>query len=109
MAYDKQLAGRVRKIIEHGHEFDEKKMFGGICWLFNGNMAGGIIKEELIVRVGQDNYESALAKPGVRVFDVTGRIMKGWVMVAGTVLDSDDVLSDWVDKGVEFALSLPSK
>ncbi len=74
-----------------------------------GNMACGVNKEDLIVRVGPDRYEEALVKAYARPFDMTGRPMTGWVVVAPEGVQSDADLGDWVDQGVEFALSLPPK
>ena len=84
-------------------------MFGGICYLFNGNMACGILNDDLIVRVGPERYQHYLSKPHTRKFDITGRPMKGWVMVDYNGLESDNDLSAWLRLGVEFALSLPPK
>ena len=84
-------------------------MFGGVGYLFQGNMACGVNGEDLIVRVGKENYQNALADPDAGVFDITGRPMTGWVAVspAGTV--GDQKLRDWVERGVSYALSLPAK
>jgi len=109
MAYDAKLALRVRKIFEDKAGFDEKKMFGGICYLLNGNMACGILNDDLIVRVGPKEYENALKLPNARKFDITGRPMKGWVMVSSKGHDSEAYLLEWVRRGVNFALSLPPK
>ena len=84
-------------------------MFGGICWLIQGNMASGVINDDLIVRVGPDGYETALTQAHTRVFDVTGKIMKGWVMVSPEGWASEPALEKWVRQGVEFALTLPPK
>ena len=109
MAYDEGLAGRAREILVDLPGFVEKKMFGGIGYMLHGNMACGVNGNELIVRVGPANYEQALGKPHTRPFDMTGRPMRGWVMVAPEGLESDAGLEGWVQRGVEFALSLPEK
>jgi hypothetical protein len=109
MAYDEGLAERAREVLVDLPGFVEKKMFGGIGFMLRGNMACGVNGEELIVRVGPANYEQALRKPHTRPFDMTGRPMRGWVMVAPVGLESDAGLEDWVQRGVEFALSLPPK
>jgi hypothetical protein len=109
MAYDRGLAQRVRELLEEEPGFDEKKMFGGICFLVHGNMAAGIIAEDLIVRVGPDRYEESLARPHARPFDLTGRPMKGWVQVAPGGFESDRDLAGWVRKGLALARSLPPK
>jgi len=87
----------------------EKVMFGGIGYLVNGNMACGVYQDYLIVRVGQEGYQSALEAPATKVFDITGRAMTGWVMVAPEGCETEDELKSWVQAGVNFALSLPSK
>ncbi|MFC1524128.1 TfoX/Sxy family protein [Thermodesulfobacteriota bacterium] len=107
MAYDKGLAQRVREILEDQDGYVEKTMFGGVCFLLHGNMACGILNDDIIVRVGPENYESCLQQPYTRKFDITGRPMKGWVMVDPEGHESDEDLSLWLGKGVTFALSLP--
>jgi len=109
MAYDEGLAERIREIMEEEPGFDERKMFGGLCFLLFGNMVCGIIKEDLIVRVGVDNYAKMLKLPYTKKFDLTGRSMKGWVMVLSDGLDSDEKLSNWVRRAVSFARTLPPK
>ena len=109
MVYDKGLAQIVREFLEEKPAYIEKKMFGGIGFLLQGNMACGIINNDLIVRVGPANYEDALKLPHSREFDFTGRPMKGWIMVSSDGVDSEEVILKWVNKGVDFALSLPPK
>ena len=109
MAYDEGLAERAREVLVDLPGFVEKKMFGGIGFMLRGNMACGVNGDELIVRVGPANYEQALGKPHTRPFDMTGRPMRGWVMVAPAGLESDTGLEEWVQQGVEFALSLPER
>ncbi len=109
MSYDAGLAQRVREILEGEFGFEEKKMFGGICFLLSGNMACGIIKDNLIVRIGTDNYRAALKKPHTKKFDLTGKALTGWVMVLSRGLDSDEELSKWVHKAVDFVRTLPPK
>ncbi len=109
MAYDEGLAQRIREALGEPPGLVEKKMFGGVGFMVQGNMACGVNKDDLIVRVGAEQYEEALTKPHTRPFDMTGRSMKGWVMVSSEGYESDDALKDWVQRGVEFALSLPAK
>lgn len=109
MAYDKGLAQRIREILEEEPGFDERKMFGGICFFLFGNMACGIIREDLIVRVGVENYAEMLKMPHAKKFDLTGRPMKGWVMVLSEGLDSDEALGDWIQRAVSFVRTLPLK
>ncbi|MBT3337637.1 MAG: TfoX/Sxy family protein [Anaerolineae bacterium] len=108
MAYDKTLAERIRTSFGTIPVI-EKKMFGGVGYLLQGNMACGILDDALIVRVGKENYEEALARPHTRVFNITGRVMRGWVMVGPAGTNNDEALSGWVDEGVRFALTLPPK
>ena len=109
MAYGEGLAQRVRVLLEEKPGFAEKKMFGGVCFLLRGNMACGILNEDLIVRAGPENHEGLLELPDTREFDITGRPMKGWVMVSPEGHKTDEDLSGWVERGVAFALTLPSK
>ncbi len=89
--------------------FAEKRMFGGVGFLVGGNMACGVNKGRLIVRVGPGAYARALARPHAGAFDMTGRPMAGWVMVAAEGCQSEADLERWVREGVEFALSLPAE
>jgi len=109
MGYDKGLAQRVREEMEGLTGYEEKQMFGGIGFLLNGNMACGVHSGDLIVRVGQEQYESALAKPHTKKFDLTGRPMTGWIVVNAKGYTRDQDLKYWVQRGVEHALSLPGK
>lgn len=109
MAYDQDLAARVRKRMLPLDGFDEKKMFGGLCFLLHGNMACGLVRDLLIVRVGPAAYAAALAEPHAALFDLTGRPMTGWVQVAQAGLQSEVELSAWVQKGIDFACSLQPK
>ena len=109
MAYDEGLAQRMREILAGVPDLDEKKMFGGIGYMVRGNMACGVHGEAVIVRVGADRYEEALSDPHTSPFDLTGRPMKGWVWVSSDGVQSDDELEAWMQRGVDFALSLPPK
>jgi TfoX/Sxy family transcriptional regulator of competence genes len=109
MAYDEGLAQRIRDSLQETPGLVEKKMFGGIGYMLQGNMACGVNQDTLIVRVGPDLYEEALSRPHTRVFDMTGRPMKGWVVVAPEGIEEDDDLDQWIQQGVDFALSLPAK
>ena len=109
MAYDKGLAQRITETLDDQDNVVEKKMFGGVGYMLRGNMACGVLGEDLIVRVGPEEGEAALAEPHTRVFDITGRAMRGWVMVGpeGHARQAD--LKAWLDRGLAFALSLPPK
>ncbi len=111
MAYDESLAERIDASLEKlaPPRLVDKKMFGGIGFLVQGNMACGVIEETLIVRVGKDACQDTLAQSGTKPFDITGRPMSGWVMVSADVLVDDGDLLAWVRQGVDFALSLPPK
>ena len=109
MAHNEELAERMRAMLKNRSGVVEKKMFGGIGFLVNGNMACGVNKQDLIVRLSEDEFEKALEQTPVRVFDMTGRPMKGWIMVSAGGYKSDKALQGWIDKGIEFALTLPHK
>ena len=109
MAYDEHLAQRVREQLAPQPGLAEKAMFGGVAFLLDGNMAVGLSGDELMVRVGPDRSDEALARPHTRPFDMTGRPMKGWILVASDALDGEPELADWVSEGVAFARSLPPK
>ncbi len=109
MAYDEQLAERVRELVSLRDGISERRMFGGIAFMIAGNMACGVLGDELIVRVGPDEYERALAEPHTRVFDFTGRPSRGMVVVAPDAVGDEEALAGWVDAGAGFAASLPGK
>lgn len=108
MAYDEALAERVRKLLESNPDVNEKPMFGGVGFLISGNMACGVRDSDLVVRVGADAHKASLAEQGVGEFDITGRAMKGWVIVTAYAHRGDH-LKRWVDKGCKFAATLPPK
>ena len=108
MAYNAEIADRVLKMMVGREGLTERKMFGGIAFMLNGNMCCGVTNDDLMVRVGADGLEDALDQPHARPMDFTGRPMKGFVFVdAGAV--GDGVLRQWVQRGVIFAESLPAK
>jgi hypothetical protein len=109
MAYDEGLAERLRESLSDHPEMSEKKMFGGLSFLLNGNLCVGVIGDEMIARVGPDAYPAALAQSHTRAFDFTGRPMTGWVVVSPDGLDSDESLQEWVDRALNFVMSLPPK
>jgi len=108
MAYNLKLAERIRA--ELGSiPFIEKKMFGGVGFLIHGNMACGVYKEDMIVRLDPEKHDKLLKKPGAKLFDITGKPMKGWLMVAPDGCKTAKQLTAWVKEGIEFALTLPPK
>jgi hypothetical protein len=109
MAYDEGLATRVRDLLGDHPGLAEKKMFGGLAFLLDGNMACGVRGHDLIVRVAADAAEATLREPGTRPFDLTGRPMKGWLLVDADGHAEDDDLRRWVDRGLAYATSLPPK
>jgi TfoX/Sxy family transcriptional regulator of competence genes len=109
MPFDEKLANRVRKILGKIDGLSEKKMFGGLCFLIYGNMAFGLVNEDLMIRVEPDSYEKILSQPHVRKMDFTGKPLKVFLYVGAKGTESDKDLKKWVLKSVEFALSLPAK
>jgi TfoX/Sxy family transcriptional regulator of competence genes len=109
MAFDEALAKRVRALLNDAKGVVEKKMFGGIAFLVRGNMSVGVHRTELIVRVDPEETDAALREPGVRIFDITGRPMKGWLLVASSAVSDKKALAKWVRRGVAYATSLPAK
>jgi hypothetical protein len=109
VAYDQDLAQRLHALLADRGDLSERKMFGGLALMVSGNMAVGIIGDELMVRVGPDTYENALDQPHARVMDFTGRPMRGFVSVAPAGFASDAGLRAWVDRGVAYASQLPPK
>jgi hypothetical protein len=109
MAYDEDLAQRIRARLAAEDGLTEKAMFGGLAFLLAGNIAVGISGDELMVRVGPDASGDALARPNTRPFDMTGRPMKGWILVAPDGVDANDELDAWVARGATFARTLPPK
>ncbi len=109
MSYDEEIAERVRVLFRDRHDVVEKKMFGGIGFLLAGNMCVGIWNESLIARVGPEVYAWALEQPSVREFDITGRPMRGWVLVEPEGMETAGQLRDWVGRSVWFVEGLPGK
>jgi TfoX/Sxy family transcriptional regulator of competence genes len=109
MAFDETLAERIRECLIRRKDIEQKKMFGGIGFLLDGNMLVGVWKDSLIARVGPDAYELALLEPHVREFDVTGRPMKGWVMVEPDGVEEDAQLAQWIARATAFVTTLPRK
>lgn len=103
MAYDLEFAERINRILsEKGADFYEKKMFGGLCFMVDDKMCVGIVKEELMARIGPDAYPEALEKNGVSEMNFTGRAMKGYVFISQEVLIDDDVLAYWLQLCLDF-------
>jgi len=109
MAFDEQLANSVRKQLGRKPGLVEKKMFGGLAFLINGNMSVGVHGKDLIVRIDPEAAGTAVKEPGVRVFDLTGRPMKGWLLVGDAGIKDQPSLAKWVRRGIDYAATLPKK
>ena len=109
MAFDEALADRIRDVLAARSELSERKMFGGIAFMLAGNMAVGVIGEDLMVRLDREDAEKALREPRTRPMDFTGRPMKNMVYVDPEGTASDEDLAEWVEAGADFAASLPPK
>ena len=109
MPYDEEIEGRIGKVISRWNNTQARKMFGGICHLLGGNMFCGVYKNFLILRLGEKESRESMSQPFVRSFDITGKPMKGWVMVEKEGFKSEDVLKAWLAKAKEYVGTLPSK
>jgi TfoX/Sxy family transcriptional regulator of competence genes len=109
LVYDKNLETRIYRIVSIWKNTDAKKMFGGVCYLLNGNMFSGVYKDFLILRLGKETSKIAMELSHVKPFDLTGRPMKGWIMVAKEGTDTDEKLETWLNKAKDFAQNLPPK
>ena len=109
MVFSEELAERIRQGLARRKGIEEKKLFGGIGFLLNGNMLVGVWKDSLIVRLGPEEGEEALKEPHVEEFDITGRPMKGWVLVEPEGVNGDDELKGWIQRAVKFVGKLPAK
>lgn len=107
MSYSEELVEKVRDLLQENEGLTEKQMFGGLAFMLNGNMACGVVGEELMVRVGPENYDNALSERYTRPMDYTGRPLKGMVYVEEDAIVEN--LDGWVTRGIAFAGSLPPK
>ena len=110
MAFDESLADRVRHFLTRRKSVAEKKMFGGLGFLMNGNLLVAVRKDSLLVRVGPEQNEDALRELHVSAFQITGRgTIDGWVVVESEGLEEDDQLKDWIDRATNYSATLPAK
>jgi hypothetical protein len=109
MPFSEALADRVRDTIAREPGVMEKRMFGGLAFLYRGNLLVGVHGDSLIARLGVEEAAIALKEPDVRMFDLTGVAMKGWVFVDAEGIDSDASLRGWVDRAMRFVRTLPPK
>jgi TfoX/Sxy family transcriptional regulator of competence genes len=109
MPYDEGLAQRIRDLLDDDPRISEKRMFGGVAFMASGSMAVGIIKDELMVRVGSEAHADALEQPHARVMDFTGRPMRGFVQVAPPGFEDDADLRAWLARGIAYAVTQEKK
>ena len=109
MSFDAGLAERVREQLQSRVDVEEKKMFGGLCFMVSNHMCCGIVNETLMARVGPSNYQQCLAMDYASEMDFTGKAMKGMVYVSPEGLEADDDLANWVSICTDFVESLPPK
>jgi hypothetical protein len=109
MAYDESLAERIRRALARKKGIEEKKMFGGLCFLLNGNMLVGVWKNSLIARLGPEQGEEALMEPYAKRMDITGKPMKGWIMVEPEGVAEVAAVKVWVQRAVKFVGKLAAK
>jgi TfoX/Sxy family transcriptional regulator of competence genes len=109
MSYSTKLEEMIDTAAKRWQSVEKKKLFGGVCWMLKGNMAFGIHKDSLIVRMDKEQGEQSLKDRNVQPFDITGKPMAGWIMVAEAGWKSTAGLAKWMEIGKQFALSLPEK
>ncbi len=110
MAYDEELADRIRDVLaDRADGVREQKMFGGLAFMVDGHMTVGVVKDELMARVGRAGEDDALAQPHARLMDFTGRPMTGFVLVAALGVASEGDVKAWVDRSLAFTTTLPPK
>ena len=109
MAFSESLARRIRAALTGRRGITEKKMFGGVGLLLHGNLLVGVWKDSLVARLGPEQAEAALRRPHVSEFDVTGRPMKGWVLIEPEGVDEDNQLKHWIEQAEDFVSTLPRK
>ncbi|OLP01112.1 RNA methyltransferase [Mycolicibacterium porcinum] len=110
MAFDPDLADRIRELTASEKGLDEKRMFGGLAFLINGNMAVAATREGgLMVRVSRDDGEKLLQRDHVEPMVMGGREMRGWLRIAGPGIKTRRQLQSWVERGITYAKGLPAK
>ena len=110
MAYDEELAARIRELVSAEPGLAEKKMFGGLAFLIEGNMAVGVSGQGgILVRVDPDESDELVATTSAQLMEMRGRSMRGWLRVAAVDVAGDAALADWVERGTTYARSLPPK
>jgi TfoX/Sxy family transcriptional regulator of competence genes len=106
---DEALIARIRPLLKRRKGISDKKLFGGVCFMVNGNMCAGTWQGSLVVRLDKPGHEAVLREEHTAPFDATGRVMKGWALIAPAGIDTPDTLRAWLDRAVRYARSLPPK
>ena len=109
MAINEQLNNRINLFLSGKENITSKKMFGGVGYLLKGNMVCGVYKDDLILRMSPEDADNSLSQKHVKPFDITGRVMKGWIMVEPVGIQSDIDLKKWIDISLSFVKILPPK
>ena len=109
MSYNQEFAQRILDVLGPLPGLDSKKMFGGMCYLLNGNMLCGVIDNRMIVRLNKQSHEEAMTRPHTHPFDYTGKAMSGWLTVDEEGCQSEEDLADWVQVCLEYVRTLPPK
>ncbi len=109
MAYDTKLCERIRAQLKGTRGLEEKKMFGGVGFMINGNMACGVQKDDLVIRINPDKHGETMKRPHTKPFMARGRSMAGWILISPEGCKTDQALVDWIQMGAGFAKSLPPK
>ena len=106
---DETLVERIRPLMKRRKGYSEQRMFGGICFMINGNMCVGPWKGSLIVRLDKSRHEETQSEPFVKPMDITGKVMKGWARIESEGITHDEDLKAWIDRSVRFVRTLPAK
>lgn len=106
---DIALSERIRTALSGRKNVSERKMFGGVCFMINGNMCAGTWKDSLLVRLDKSLHKETLAEPHAKPVDMNGRILKGWALVEPPGIESEPKLTAWLERAVDFTESLPAK
>src|SRR5690348_9340588 len=109
MPYDQLLADRLRQHLKSQKQISERKMFGGICFMYQGKMLCGVERDNMVVRVGPGQYEATLKQPHVRPMDFTGRPLRGFIYVSQAGLKTDKKMLYWIDQARNYVSNLPKK
>jgi TfoX/Sxy family transcriptional regulator of competence genes len=109
MAFDAGLADRIRLVLPPNRGISERKMFGGLAFMMHGHMFCGVVKSDLMLRLGEGGTATALLRPYTRPMDFTGRPLKSMIYVEARGLDSDESLRSWVESALKYVGNLPPK